>query len=586
MNILSSNFINRIKKCSHNLITDKLLLIRCAYFFCYKCGKLIIVKNLKMYESITEGKLEYNPIKVINQMLSNQEYNNSKNNNKIYISDIYIKNRDIFIHYIKQFCRIINYSKSIFYICLHLMDYYLIHEIKKEMTKREIALISLGFFLIAAKFNENDIYEPKLNLFCKIDKDIVISKKEIITSEIKVLKMMDYNVINYSIYDWLKILNKVGYVFDGKINMLKFEQIKDKQKLLLRRIIHSDILYLYDSFKIALSIIHISMDNIFYTDKTNKELFDLFLTIFSKKFSDYESCYIAIKTYIFNDFNQSKNEDEKNSINVNKNEKDKTQSKKIIYLLNSMLIKNKNKSKINKNENVLNVLRKNIPNDEYKIRSNIENYYISKLNTIGKNQNSYNNASKVFLSSFSSMNTNKHLTIDCSNNNIDSNSNFINRQQNQMISNYFNSDNNIYNIRLNNDINNLLKKSRTSLSNSPYEIDKNKTKEKSKISLRKNFESMVKNKNIIKNFGIKLKNESKSNYNNLMSIKGSMKLICKKNQIKNFILKKDGFINWREGKNNSIQKNLFNNNTKENKTIVILNKNRTNTFFQNLKNNK
>jgi len=586
MNILSSNFTNRIKKCSHNLITDKLLLIRCAYFFCYKCGKLIIVKNLKMYESITEGKLEYNPIKVINQMLSNQEFNNNKNNNKIYISDIYIKNRDIFIHYIKQFCRIINYSKSIFYICLHLMDYYLIHEIKKEMTKREIALISLGFFLIAAKFNENDIYEPKLNLFCKIDKDIVISKKEIITSEIKVLKMMDYNVINYSIYDWLKILNKVGYVFDGKINMLKFEQIKDKQKLLLRRIIHSDILYLYDSFKIALSIIHISMDNIFYTDKTNKELFDLFLTIFSKKFSVYESCYIAIKTYIFNDFNQSKNEDEKNSINVNKNEKDKTQSKKIIYLLNSMLIKNKNKSKINKNENVLNVLRKNIPNDEYKIRSNIENYYISKLNTIGKNQNSYNNASKVFLSSFSSMNTNKHLTIDCSNNNIDSNSNFINRQQNQMISNYFNSDNNICNIRLNNDINNLLKKSRTSLSNSPYEIDKNKTKEKSKISLRKNFESMVKNKNIIKNFGIKLKNESKSNYNNLMSIKGSMKLICKKNQIKNFILKKDGFINWREGKNNSIQKNLFNNNTKENKTIVILNKNRTNTFFQNLKNNK
>ena len=563
-----------------------MLLIRCAYFFCYKCGKLIIVKNLKMYESITEGKLEYNPIKVINQMLSNQEFNNNKNNNKIYISDIYIKNRDIFIHYIKQFCRIINYSKSIFYICLHLMDYYLIHEIKKEMTKREIALISLGFFLIAAKFNENDIYEPKLNLFCKIDKDIVISKKEIITSEIKVLKMMDYNVINYSIYDWLKILNKVGYVFDGKINMLKFEQIKDKQKLLLRRIIHSDILYLYDSFKIALSIIHISMDNIFYTDKTNKELFDLFLTIFSKKFSDYESCYIAIKTYIFNDFNQSKNEDEKNSINVNKNEKDKTQSKKIIYLLNSMLIKNKNKSKINKNENVLNVLRKNIPNDEYKIRSNIENYYISKLNTIGKNQNSYNNASKVFLSSFSSMNTNKHLTIDCSNNNIDSNSNFINRQQNQMISNYFNSDNNICNIRLNNDINNLLKKSRTSLSNSPYEIDKNKTKEKSKISLRKNLESMVKNKNIIKNFGIKLKNESKSNYNNLMSIKGSMKLICKKNQIKNFILKKDGFINWREGKNNSIQKNLFNNNTKENKTIVILNKNRTNTFFQNLKNNK
>ena len=579
MNTLFSNFNNRIKKCSHNLLTEKLLLIRRAYFYCYKCGKLIIVKNLKMYESITEGKLEFNPIKVINRMLSNQELINNKDNNRMHISDIYIKNRDIFIHYIKQFCRKINYSKSIFYICLHLMDYYLIHEIKREMTKRTIALITLGFFLIAAKFNENDIYEPKLNLFCKIDKDIVISKKEIINSEIKVLKMMDYNLINYSVYDWLKILNKVGYVFDGRIYKLKFEQIKDKQKLLLRRIIHSDVLYRYDSFKIALSIIHISMDNIFYSDKTSKELFELFLTIFSKKFSDYESCYIAIKIYIFNDFNQAKNEDEKNSINLNKIEKDKSQSKKIIYLLNSMVTKNRNKSKITKNEKVLNVLRKHIQNDEYKINSNIENYYISKLNTINQKPNSYSNVSKDFLSSFSSTNNNKHLTIDCSNNNIDSNTNLINKPQNQIRSNYFNSDNNIINFRLNSDINNLLKKSRTSLSNSPYEIDKNKTKEENKITLRKNLENMIKNKNIIKNFGIKLKNESKSNYNNFMSIKGSMKLICKKNQIKNFILKKDGFINWKEGKSNSIQKNIFNNNTKENKTIAILNKNRTNTFF-------
>ena len=105
MNTLFSNFNNRIKKCSHNLLTEKLLLIRRAYFYCYKCGKLIIVKNLKMYESITEGKLEFNPIKVINGMLSNQELINNKDNNRMYISDIYIKNRDIFIHYIKQFCR-------------------------------------------------------------------------------------------------------------------------------------------------------------------------------------------------------------------------------------------------------------------------------------------------------------------------------------------------------------------------------------------------------------------------------------------------------------------------------------------------
>ena len=587
MNTLFSNIDKKIKKCSHKFLKEQLLSLRHAYFYCYKCGKLILIKNLNMYESMTEGKLEFNPIKVINQMLVNQELIN--NNNKIYISDIYIKNRYIFIHYIKHFCLKINYSQKIFYTCLHLLDNFLIHEIIKEITKRAIALITLGFFLISAKFNEDDIYEPKLNQFCKIDKDIVISKKEIINSEIKALKIINYNTINYSVNDWLITLNKVGYAFNGRINKIKFEQIKEKQKLLLRRIIYSDILYKYESFKVALSIIHISMDNIFYTDKTSKELYELFLTIFSKKFSDYESCYIDIKAYIFNDYNQKKKEDEKNSINTISKEKDKTQSKRLIFLLNSMLNKNKNKKKSNnyKSDKVLNILRKKMQGEEYKKSSNIEHYYISKLNTINKKPNSLSNVSKDFLSSFSSMNNNKHLTIDCSNNNIDNNANMSKREQKKIISEYFISDNNLNkkiiksnnNLRLNNDINYLLKKSMTSLSNSPFEKKGNNIKDKNKFSLRKNLDNAIKNRNLIKNIGNKLKNENKNIHNNFMNIKGSMKLIYKKNQIKNFILKKDGFVNWKEGKNINQKEMGVNNNIKENKTRIILKRNRTNSVL-------
>ena len=542
MNTLFSNF--HMKDCSHKILTKKLILIRRAYFYCYKCGKLIIIKNLKMYESNTEGKLEYNPIKVINQMLSNQEFISTHKKNNLFISNIYIKNRAIFIHYIKQFCFKLNYNKNIFYTCLNLLDNYLIHEIKKEITKREIALIALGFFLVAAKFNEDDIYEPKLNQFCKIDKNIVISKNEIINTEIKVLKMMDYNIINYSTYDWIKTLNKVGYVFNGKISKLKYEQIKDRQKLLLRRIINSNILYKYNPFQIAISIIHISMDNIFYTDKISKELFDLFLTIFSKKFSDYESCYIDIKSFIFNDYHQQNKEDEKNTINVN--ERNKT--KKIVYLLSARPNKNKLNNN-NKNEKVLNVLRKKMLNDEYIKKSNIEDY-ISKLKTINKKQ-----CSQDFFSSLTSFN-NKHLTIDCTSNNIDNNTNM---SQNKIINNYINSDINnkknnvLYNNRISN--NHLLKKSKTSLCNSPYENEEKKA-------------TIVNDYNRIKKFK-----------NNYMNIKGSMKLIYNKNQIKNIILKKDGFINWKEGKNNTIQKNKSIKDFKENKTLEIMKRNRTNTIF-------
>ena len=554
MNTLFSS-TKRAKKCSHKIITEKLLLISRAYFYCYKCGKLIIVKNLKMYESITEGKLEYNPIKVINQMLLNQEKNN--NTKKTYISDIYIKNRDLFIYYIKQFCRIINNSKSNFFNCLHLMDFYLIHELKEEVSKRIIALISLGFFLVSLKFYENDLYEPKLDKFCKIDKDIVVSLNEIRSSEIKCLKIIDYNVINYSAYDWLKTLNKVGYVFNNKINKLKFEQIKDKQKLILRRIIYSDILYRYDSFIIALSIIHVSMDNTFYTDKTSKELFDLFLTIFSKKFSDYELCYIDIKTFIFNDFSQVKNEDEKNSINLYEQEKakEKVKSKKLINLFNSMMNndKYKQKNKINnKISNKYNTLRKKVQSVECTKGSNIE-VYKSKINVINKKQYS-NNISKDFLSlpSCKNIDNNKHLTIDCTNNNIESINNISNNPQNKLISNYIQSNYNFktlskkYLIKDKN-INHLLKKSRTTLSQSPHNI---------------------------------FKENKKENNNNIININGSLKLVFRKSQIKNFILKKDGFINWKHENNNAEIKNKYNRNKNdEDKKFFIIIKNKTNIIL-------
>ena len=584
MNTLFSN-TKRVKKCSHKIITEKLLLISSAYFYCYKCGKLIIVKNLKMYESITEGKLEYNPIKVINQMILNQEKNiNSK---KKYISDIYIKNRDLFIYYIKQFCRIINNSKSNFFNCLHLMDSYLIHELKEQITKRNIILITLEFFLVSLKFNEIDLYEPKLNKFCKIDKDIVVSENEIRNYEIKCLKIIDYNIINYSAYDWLKTLNKVGYAFNNRINKLKFEQIKDKQKLILRRIIYSDILYRYDSFIIALSIIHLSMDNTFYTDKTSKELFDLFLTIFSKKFSDYEDCYKDIKIFILNDFSQTKNEDEKNSINLNERngrekESDKLISKKLIHLLKSMMNKDKNKSKIidyNKLSNKYNTLRKIVQRDEYSKRSNIERY-ISKVKKINKKQYSKNISKDLFsIPLLNNIDSQKHLTIDCTNNKIES-INISNIPQNSVLSNSIqNNNSNIISKKhliKDKNINHLLKKSKTSLSQSPNNCFK---ENKNMLNAKNDLEPIKKNKNITQKVEIRLKKENKCN--NIINMSGRLKLICRKSQIKNFILKKDGFINWKQEKNNLELKNKNNRNKnyEEDKKLFSLKKNKTNIIL-------
>ena len=584
-----STFLVKIKKCSHEILSEKLFLIKRAYFYCYKCGKLILVKNLKMYESITEEKYEYNPIRIINQMLSNREKIN--NNKKGFISDIYINNRDIFIKYIKQYCLKLNYNKNIFYACLHLIDNYLIHALKKEISERNIALITLGFFLVTLKFNENDIFEPKLNKFYKISEDIVFSKNEIIKSEIKALKIMDYNMINYSVIDWLKTLNKVGYIFDNKFNKIKFEQIKDKQILLLRRIIHSNILYRYDSFQIALSIIHISMDNIFYTHKKNKDLYFFFLSIFSKKFSDYKSCYIDIKTFIFNDYNQGKKEDQKNSLSLNLKEKNERNSIKLKYLLNSMSASNKSKLKDNESNKVIFSLKKNLSNEDHKKFSIIDNFLLKLKKTDKKLLLSNNKSNKDLLFSFSSM-SDKHFTIDCVKNNNDSNNNnnsnmsgFMNNRVKSGYINY-NSQNKMQkkknnNFRLNNDVILLLKKSSTSLSSNIYESKENVDRDKNNINLSgKNSEINI-NNNILEKIGIKLKKEQEKgiNFNNFMNNKGSSNFISNKNKLKNFILKKDGFINLKKGQKISISKDKNDNLMKKNKTLDIMKLNKTNNIF-------
>ena len=221
----------------------------------------------------------------------------------------------------KQFCNKMNYSERVFYHCINLLDSYLIQILKKEISKRIIILITLGFFLISSKFIEIDIFEPNINQFCKIEKDIVISQKEILNMEIKCLQLIDYNILNYSTYDWLEILNKVGVIFNTQTINLKIEQIYEKQKYLLKRIINYDLLYKYNSFQLALSIINITLDNFFSINKINKDLFELFLSIFNYKYSFYEKCYNDIKNHIFN-YNKYNNDkdDCKQIENYNKTE--------------------------------------------------------------------------------------------------------------------------------------------------------------------------------------------------------------------------------------------------------------------------
>lgn len=624
---MNSYITKKEKKCSHKIITEKLTIKSRAYFYCYKCGKLIIVKDLKIYEALNKGKFEFNPIKMINQMIIKQKEeikiikekffkNNFNNNNDKFMSNIYVKNRDIFISYLKKFCNKMNYSENTFYHCLYLLDSYLIHILKKEISKRTIVLITLGFFLISSKFTESDIYEPNINKFCKIDKEIVISQSEILNMEIKCLQIINYNILNYSVYDWIKIFNKVGIVFDTETVNLKIDQIYEKQKYLLKRIIDYNILYRYNSFQVALSIIHITMDNLFSINRINKDLFELFLSIFSYKFCNYEQCYTDIKNYIFNynskPYNE-KNDDnnEKQNENYNKTESDKrilgdcynksveyilkhpihisninkSQSKNMILYLNDNIYKNKNKS-----EKAINMLRNKTDSEQIKIKNKINNFD-------KKNKEEYKSSdfSSFILSKEKLLfkKEKQHLTIDCNNietiknnkNNYLNYNNIINfllkkTKNNNSYRDIFNkgiflnkdknSRNNINDkITNKNSVGNILnkidfKKSLSSLSNSPFKKKEQLIKENN-FSLLYDFNNH-KEKNLLKKLNINMSNK------NLMEANKSLKTFYMKNPVKTYILKNDSIFSssndWKKEKNVFLRNNNINNLKNKNEKFI------------------
>ena len=566
---------NKEKKCSHKIIREKITKKIKAYFYCYKCGKLIIVKDYNIYESLNNEKLEFNPIKMIQQMILKQKEEIAFINDKykklildfsLNNSNIYIKNRDIFVSYLRRLCYKMNFKENTFYHCLNLLDSYLVYILKKEISKRTIFLIVLGFFLISSKFKEDDIFEPNINQFCKIDKDVIVSQNEILNMEIKCLQIINYNMINYSAYDWLKIFNRIGIIFNTNTNNVKLELIYEKQKYFLKRLINSDILYKYNSLHIALSIIHISMENIFINNIINKDLFDVFLSIFNYKFTDYEQCYINIKGILFNfhkDINNENNKTElnKNSLNTCSNKSmqnilkypiqlsninnkiNKSQSKKLILHLNDIIYKSKNKS-----EKIIKIFKNKTENRE--------NDNKNESNKINENNNLILTKNKIFFKKDT-----KHLTIDCNNieilkNNKKDESNY---NYNNIINYLFsktkkdNKDNN------NNKINSILLWSCTSRNNINNYNSESKDIDYDINKSNKNlFKKSLSNLNLIKN-----NKENRLNAQNNIKM-NSIKTFYNKNPIKTFILNKDLFCStssvkeWKDKKNIFLRNNINN----------------------------
>jgi len=242
----------------------------------------------------------------------NEEYNISDQEkpikNIIFNSiNLYLKHRKSLILLLQNLMRIFDYTDLIFYQSLFFIDIYLSHKIYEEMSEKELIYYLIGYFLISSKSKETNIYEPDLDSFCCIKKNIYLNIEKIAYYEVVCLRTIKYNIFSYSAYDWIMELSSIGYVFDCEINknneiiLIKGHNVsvinaiyKYVMKLLLN-VTTKNVFIKYSPMYIAFSLIQISREKFLEKDYINKDLYNSLLNLYDVNYKDYKYCYQELK---------------------------------------------------------------------------------------------------------------------------------------------------------------------------------------------------------------------------------------------------------------------------------------------------
>ncbi len=434
--MMKNNNQNKYCNCQ-NFSNDNLINIEKNYFFCEKCGSILIkISNNNFYYTMKSkqkiNRTEFNPIEIIRSMkkktesdypyLSN-EYNmneKEKNNKESFLTSInlYLKYRKIIILTLQKMMKMFDFTDLIFYQCLFYIDNYLSHNMSEDISEKTVLYYLVGYFLISSKFRETDIYEPSLDSFCGIKNKTYLTVEKISLYEAICLKSIKYNIFSYSAYDWISELINIGIVFNCEINQNNSIILirghrhtilntisKYIQKILLN-IALKNIFIKYTPMYIAFSLIQIAREK--YLDKNyiNPKLYNNLLNLYGINFNDYKNCYIELKSEI-----EDKKFDKKDTIKleelekkiddntINEIEKPKKGSTDDNLKLNNnykidkkVVVENKMKS-----SNAILYLRDNLIKIDEEQRKNENNEINNIINNYNDKNNNIDNISQINL---------------------------------------------------------------------------------------------------------------------------------------------------------------------------------------------
>ena len=175
-------------------------------------------------------KTEIPPKEIFESMKTNI-FDNFTHFSLLSINKDYINSRKTLFNLLHKITMKMGFKSQTFFLCSHFLD---IIFTKKKRIHLNLNILGLSCLCLAAKYCENDPMVPHLQYFIKIFNSINGYKSAILMSELKkgevtVLKILNYKLNYYTIYDFNSFLFGHG--------ILKIEQLKDienKNKKLYR----------------------------------------------------------------------------------------------------------------------------------------------------------------------------------------------------------------------------------------------------------------------------------------------------------------------------------------------------------------
>ena len=171
------------------------------------------------------------PPKEIFELMKTNIFDNFTHFSLLSINKDYINSRKTLFNLLHKITMKMGFKSQTFFLCSHFLD---IIFTKKKRIHLNLNILGLSCLCLAAKYCENDPMVPHLQYFIKIFNSINGYKNAILMSELKkgevtVLKILNYKLNYYTIYDFNSFLFGHG--------ILKIEQLKDienKNKKLYR----------------------------------------------------------------------------------------------------------------------------------------------------------------------------------------------------------------------------------------------------------------------------------------------------------------------------------------------------------------